>query len=93
MRIEVSAKIYGRFILKESIAVKLHPYDFKIFLEGGLYYISISEKVIDYKPYITKYQDCNGIKQLTLTASEIYEDTSVRLKLPDIQLVRNVRTG
>ena len=74
MRIEVSVKIYGKFILKESIAVKLHPYDFKIFLEGGFYYISISKKVIDYKPYITKYQDCNGIKQLTLTASEIYED-------------------
>lgn len=74
MRIEVSAKMYGEFILKESIIVKSYPYDFMIFYEKGSYYISISKKVIDYELYITKCQDCNGIPQFTLTISEIYED-------------------
>lgn len=61
MKIEVSANIYGKFFLKESIAVKSNPYDFKIYYEEDSYNISISKKVVDYKSYMTKYQDCDGI--------------------------------
>ncbi|GEM_PF-1956444 len=74
MRIEVSAKIYGKFFLTEPITVKLNPYDFKIYYEEDSYYISVSKKVVDYKPYITKYQEYDGIPQFTLTSSKIYQD-------------------
>lgn len=72
MKLEARALIIGNFTLSAPLKASYRGYEVAIFIENESYYISVTKRVTDYQPYITKYHKED--KSFQLTDCEIYND-------------------
>lgn len=74
MKLQICAEIEGRFLLKEKVEAKLHPYEFSIYVKEDKFYISVTKPVTNYLEYAPQVYVKNGVQCIVATKPEIYKD-------------------